>query len=601
MAIESFDTALQNAGRVPTNADNTADTSRSATSILPSSFTTAVAAKTAATTAPQNATAAPTGSTNETFVGLVDALNKWQQDLAKSKPGYIPDVYEIKFDPADMVNLKVKKPGGVDKKAVAQQKADPNGKYLDPASNRVNNNSQTIQIPAGKQVVQIIEELMRSSEYVFNQQSSVIDTDGKTVPNPNASGSNTAWFKVTAQVTPIGTKMDPTRNAWPNKITYVISPFSVATANSEYFPPVKYRGVHKSYNYWFTGQNTQILDYEQTYNALYYLTLSDQSGVALANEARLVDSRELQQRMFATRSGEADAGSKSNEPGANLAEALYNASDFIKINLRIVGDPAWLQQGSDAMGGATQGINFKPFNPDGTINFDAGQVMFDVSWNRPTDYNFAKGIAEVTGKNVQSGGQSLPQENQTYQALRCRSIFRGGRFEQELSGALAVGFAAPSQSAPSSTTASKPPPVASAAPATAINQPNSLKTAQDLKNAVVGDAKAVVNYLRDPLQNIAADGRSSSDKAPNAPNSTPASDSQNPPALPAAPPAPATSNGSVAQVPAPNNTILTANGVQLIFNSASALEAYQNNRLRTDSGINLGEGTRLPQKLAKDE
>jgi hypothetical protein len=100
--------------------------------------------------------------------------------------------------------------------------------------------------------------------------------------------------------------------------------------------------------------------------------------------------------------------------------------------MRIVGDPAWLQQGECGLGVSARTFNFAPFTPDGSINFDASAIMFDVSFNQPVDYDFNTGIMNTNTMNR----QGLPQEHYTFTAIECKSIFSKGKFEQELTGKL---------------------------------------------------------------------------------------------------------------------------------------------------------------------
>jgi hypothetical protein len=58
--------------------------------------------------------------------------------------------------------------------------------------------------------------------------------------------------------------------------------------------------------------------------------------------------------------------------------------------------------------------------------------MFDVSFNQPVDYDFNTGIMNTNTMNR----QGLPQENYTFTAIECKSIFSKGKFEQELTGKL---------------------------------------------------------------------------------------------------------------------------------------------------------------------
>jgi hypothetical protein len=119
-----------------------------------------------------------------------------------------------------------------------------------------------------------------------------------------------------------------------------------------------------------------------------------------------------------------------NEPADSAAAFLYSVSDFAQVNMKIVGDPAWMQQGEVSTGINAQTFDYKPFNPDGTINYDSQEVTFTVSFNRPTDYNFSTGIMNV---NASSGE---PKETFAYIATAVKNTFSKGQFTQELSGSL---------------------------------------------------------------------------------------------------------------------------------------------------------------------
>jgi hypothetical protein len=104
------------------------------------------------------------------------------------------------------------------------------------------------------------------------------------------------------------------------------------------------------------------------------------------------------------------------------------------VRLRIVGDPAWLQQGEVGLGVTARTFTFKPFNTDGAINYDSQAVMFNVAFNTPTDYDLSTGIMDA---NAPIRGRPR-QELYTFTAIQCKSIFSKGKFEQELEGRLLI-------------------------------------------------------------------------------------------------------------------------------------------------------------------
>jgi hypothetical protein len=120
-----------------------------------------------------------------------------------------------------------------------------------------------------------------------------------------------------------------------------------------------------------------------------------------------------------------------------------------------------MQQGEVGLGQLARNFNFSPFLPDGSINYDSQAIMFDISFNQPTDYDFNTGVVNVNAHNSSSG---LPQEHYTYTATRCKNIFSKGRFEQELNGKLIIGKAPPPANngrptTTSSATGSRPSPI----------------------------------------------------------------------------------------------------------------------------------------------
>jgi hypothetical protein len=240
------------------------------------------------------------------------------------------------------------------------------------------------------------------------------------------------WYKISIAVTQLGYDNIIRDHAY--RMSFIVTPYAIAQMVSQYFPDSRYRGVHKAYRYWFTGENTQILSYEQNYNNAYRLFLS---GIGPDAQQRVTtDFRDQNRYIYMPTSPDQSTGAKNyaNEPGNNGASFLYDPSSLSTVRLRIVGDPAWLQQGEVATGVTARTFDFKPFNADGSINYDSQAVMFNVAFNTPADYDLSTGIVDVTTGN--RSGQ--PQELYTFTAIQCKSIFSKGKFEQELEGRLLI-------------------------------------------------------------------------------------------------------------------------------------------------------------------
>jgi hypothetical protein len=393
--------------------------------------------------APAKAPAAP-GKTNDVFTGLVEALNTFQRRLADPKnPNRkydVPDEYAIEFAPFTLGAATLKRQGTTDKSNTPMQQRTPAA--LSSASNSVNTKASRISVSAGMQIVQFIDQVMRSSSYITDQQLYIVDPETQEIkPNPNPPGGIVAWYKVSVQAIQLG--YDARRHDHAYRMTYIITPYAINSLPSDWFKNSRYRGSHKSYNYWFTGANKEILNFEQEYNSLYRLIIS---GLNVPVQQARTDFRDPNQyrRTFLPASENHAKGADGyvNEAGDNAASFLYSPSDQARAKLRIVGDPAWMQQGEIAEGVNNVNFNFNPFNNDGTINYDSQEVVFDISWNQPTDYDLNTGLMDVNNTGAPSGGtpRTQPQLNFTYTAIKCKNIFSKGRFEQDLEGRLLIEF-----------------------------------------------------------------------------------------------------------------------------------------------------------------
>jgi hypothetical protein len=477
------------------------------------------------TGAPAKASAAPVAGKENLFTGLCAALNQFQAQLVKDKKREIPDQYVIEFAPAALGDSTIKRPGDQNK-AQAPMQNNATAKKLDPDENSVNLSAMTWPVSAGSQIVQVIDNVMRVSSFITDQQivqiSPVPDpVTGvqKQVSSPG-TGKPMAWFKISVAAEPLG--KDNIINDFAYRMRFIVSPYQPAQMISQYYPESRYRGVHKSYQYWFTGQNTQILSYEQKYDNAYRIALT---GIGANIQKKLkTDWRDQNRKIYVATSENHAQGAKdyANEPSDNAASFLYDPKSLSTVKMRIVGDPAWLQQGECGLGVSARTFNFAPFTPDGSINFDASAIMFDVSFNQPVDYDFNTGIMNTNAMNR----QGLPQENYTFTAIECKSIFSKGKFEQELTGKLLTGEVKASAATGAGRPATTP-----AATATAASRTTGIPNDGSLGSEVVDETGQVSNLRRNEYGDLY-------DPAGTAGSALPSPQ-------PAAPPAAPTSSGDI--------------------------------------------------------
>lgn len=511
-----------------TTAANAAETQSLASRYPASKTATPTKSSAAANPAPSNAAAAPTAKQTLTQ-GLMGAMNEYQKSLIDRGIFKIADEYSIEFQgipgvPASAIADATLKPIGQvkddKKKTAAGPAATTDTKSLNQATNTVDSVSQSFSITAGQMITQAIELTIRNSSYISNQQLVILQTDGTSIPNPNSRNKPVSWFIITMFATAQPGGVDPLRNDYAYNIKYVVRPFVPSNLNSKYFPASNFNGLHKRYPYWFTGQNVAVLEYQETLNALYSLTVSGNdpknSADAVIKEAYTSSATDIAKYNYAPRSNQTSQGQegKINEPGANAAEYLYSPGDLANAKVKIIGDPDWIQQGSlfkEIKEGENKVEVLTGFAPDGSISFETGDVLFEMVWQRPEDYNIDTGLADPYSGGYSGNANATKEavQSRTYQAVKVLSEFRGGKFEQTLEGTI-YQFPKPkagAKSAEGSNTVQDPQQRAAAAAAINVNQTTATqaRTGVDLSPAAAQQARSDYAF-KDPRLLSSPDG-----------------------------------------------------------------------------------------------
>jgi hypothetical protein len=519
-----------------------------------------------AAAAPAKADAAPTTKKTSITQGLMGAMNQFQQDLVKEGVYEQADVYEIVFanpgpggggtavknarliPPGKKVNSS--QTGMVPPPSDSPKSADMDAIYKDIKS-------RNYSITAGMQLVQAIEVAIRNSTFVTDQSVLFFDDNDALQVKNDANKKDVVWFNITFQSTQL--EYDNKRNDYAHKITFIINTYTPMNFSSNYYPINKFRGLHKQYNYWFTGKNTSVIEYKETMNNLYNLTISgDQTKGNLGFQQRKAFTSSMRDQPFltfqtASRENSAGDNGKQNEAQANLAETLYDPVGLANCNLKIVGDPAWIQQGSFAGGVSPQEFDFNAFLPDGTINFDAREVMFEIAWQRPQDYDINTGLADPYA----ASSSRQPVQSRVYTAMQCTSEFRQGSFYQNIQGKLYF-FMKPNAS---NKAATAPPPATQADVRRIDNATTSNNPSKATADAAAAGASGRPTTLAVPALSAGPGSGTPNviNSAPPGPNDTVA---------PASPPEPATSGSgeslSFGDLYVPPSTLpgrITADGI----------------------------------------
>ena len=369
--------------------------------------------------------------------GLCEALNQFQLEL-QQKEGYeIADQFEIILENVSgLKDAKISRPGKQDKGRATMPIANTAAEALLPGRTRYDNESKNWSVTRGTQIVQLIDLVMRNSSYITSQQNVVFDEVTKK-PTAQTPVSTVQWFKIRSRVSPLG--YDKKRRAIAYKTTYTVSRYQINTPLVPTFPNARYRGTHKLYNYWFTGLNSEVLDFDINVNYQYVTTFGSGQGNQLEPPNQLSSGRLYERFYFQNKPNAEGTGGTGNttSPAAQLSERLYSDGDVEKSVLTIIGDPDWLQQ-TEAFYNLE--VDLKPFMPDGSVNTDASEVLYEVRFNPVADYNITTGLAEVNANNTAysqaTGENNLASQSIVYAAQTVTSNFKGGRFTQRIAGTL---------------------------------------------------------------------------------------------------------------------------------------------------------------------
>ena len=349
--------------------------------------------------------------------GVIEALNKEQIELVKKGTQSVADKFKVTF----MNNIGNEKV--VKNEALQRGKSNvPMNSETTQAKEATQNTGMDITIEkfssvAGMSVHQFIDTMLRASSYVTKQQNFTFDEKTmKLVPNPKSQDSFLQWYNIATVATPIA--WDEKRNTYAYNIEFIVSPKKINDVYSSYFDQAKFRGTHKKYSYWFTGENTEVIDFEQELNASFYVAMDNKVDNTLTDRPTTPNNEK-------DNSYEADDGTgKYGDPANRAANIIYSPVDFARSIMTIFGDPDYIQQNEVFF---RSGETFDAFLPDGSVNTESNEVLYEIFFRTMNDYNDDTGQAVLQTPELTANGL-------IYRLIRATSRFSKGQMTQELEG-----------------------------------------------------------------------------------------------------------------------------------------------------------------------
>ena len=283
---------------------------------------------------------------------------------------------------------------------------------------KVNTKKKLFRINAGTSIVELLNLVIPFSSFIdgeFNQ-------DGNTRP--------LRWYRIIPTV--LIQDWDSQSQQFTHLIRYnVISSrvFGIVFPGLPSTTPTS-SGVHKIYDYSFTGNNKSIVDLNIKFNAAYYhhVTTNADSSISITPTEQGNNPYAVRHRSSGAPAG-ADAVVPLTAGNDLLNNVLSDGVDLLTVDMSILGDPAYILQNSVFYQGHTHSIPPQifetPFLPDGSINGDFSDAYFQLNFKTPVDYDPTTGLSDGTKRSNFSG---------RYRISNIVSNFSDGVFSQELSG-----------------------------------------------------------------------------------------------------------------------------------------------------------------------
>jgi len=385
---------------------------------------------------------------NATQAGLTGALpNTFEFDFI----GTDEDIQSIKdatiVSPADLDKLTW---AGSNAKTTSESNAATAENATPQAARR------TFVVERGEPIVQAVQRLISQSSYLekalIEVQKNALQpsTDGKPdYALPPSQSSYVSWYNLSVECTKF--TYDPKFAKFACNTKFVLQTYQTPVIQNSYTQlGVPYYGPHKRYDYYFTGNNTEVLSYTQNLDNTYFNVAlippeGDQDSAAKGGAAQItVEPGKVQ---AAPKSGKYPLGAEAIS--AYMTD-LYDPKAYAEAKLMIMGDPDYLMPDQST---SVKDIYNRFYNSDGfTINANGGQVFIEIDFKEARDYGFRRTGVSSTGKitGTELTNQGLMTINESirfwrypdkiaqmvkgvsYMVRSVTSIFNGGVFRQEL-------------------------------------------------------------------------------------------------------------------------------------------------------------------------
>lgn len=394
--------------------------------------------------------------------GLITKLNQEQQNLKNNNSVEFPTTYKIKWIAKDAEEIALSSVVSETRDNKANQPGTPtqNTEQVNDATGTTatpNRNQVAISFSKETPIIQAIDTLFSRSKYVEDALTINYTDNNEFDPETKSAETSTTpkkpfkWFRITPSISNV--KWDTILNDWAYDITYEIQTYLVPIIDSPFVSgTTKYYGPHKRYDYWYTGENSEVLSYEQTLDNQFYQDQpagnpsSQQTENTEGNANRIAQAPNTTQNLDQNTSG----GTLSTAAAAAVKNALYDPGSYTKATVQIMGDPDFLMQEATAgFSGLNQAYS-RHYGDGFTIKPTGGYVFFEIDFKEAVDYS-ANEVSDLMedGRGISGVGGTMSINDSilfwdypegardvvkgiSYTLTKVKNSFRNGLFTQTL-------------------------------------------------------------------------------------------------------------------------------------------------------------------------
>lgn len=295
----------------------------------------------------------------------------------------------------------------------------------------------------GSKVQDIINQVILTSDYGRKALEEANQTpDGKVI-----------WWRVETHLHNISTE-DPKTGQKAKKVIFRVVPYQIDA--SIFLPPNTKSNADlvipkREFNYIYTGQNHDILDFNIEYKLGFFKQMLQDGGVNAEGRELASSSSSaypapagsapgqgqpdggkgveaLRRDKVATRTGKFGGASGPDDAATTAARQFHDLAttgyEMQNLTMKILGDPYFI--GDSGMGNFTIASAGNGINQEGSIDWQKGQVFVRVIFRTPEDANTDTGFYDFGNTVV------VTQFSGLFKVQEITSEFTRGKFTQSL-------------------------------------------------------------------------------------------------------------------------------------------------------------------------